>query len=184
MTKYKSTLLLGLLFGAAWAATSQVKTDIYVFVNTAKIEGPSFLIGQNTQPSMAVLLGLALMLWLLRDQFARVFAATGAIACLVFCVDSAQIISWSARLLNAEGAFAPAFMAMGQQSLWTQFIGASIAFALSALCLWLCARAAGPQQPRPLAKRPRLLTNWRDWLSWNRLRAAQNKGRLDVSPLS
>ena len=168
MRKHKSMWLLGLLFCAAWAATSEVKTNVYVFVNTAKFEGPSYLIGQSTKPSLSVLFALALMLWLLRDKFARVLASTGAIACLVFCMDSAQIVLWSARLLNADRVFAPAFVAVGQQSLWTQLIGASVSFTLSALCLWLCVRAANPQQPHPLA-------SWRDWLSWNGARATRNE---------
>lgn len=160
MKKHKSALLLGLLFGVAWAATSEVKTEVYWFGNTVKVESPSYLIDQSTQPTLAMLLMLMVALWLLRDKVVRVLAVIWVTACLMFCFDSIQIVYRSARWLGRLRDFPPIFVALGEQSLWNQLIGASISFSLSALCLWLCARAAGPMQPRPLA-------SWRDWKNWN-----------------
>ncbi len=167
MRKHKSAWLLGLLFCAAWAATSEVKTEVYWFSNTIKIEAPSDLIGLSSQPTLPIFLALLVMLWLLRDKVARVLAAMGAAACLIFCVDSAQIIYRSARMLSVLRELPPSVIALSGQSLWTQLIGSSVSFSLSALCLWLCVRSASPQQPRPMA-------SWRDWLSWNGVRATRD----------
>ena len=168
MRKHKSAWLLGLLFCAAWAATSEVKTEVYWFSNTIKIEAPLDLIGLSTQPTLPIFLALILMPWLLRDKFARVLAAMGAAACLILCVDNAQIIYRSAQMLSDLRELPPSVIALGEQSLWTQLIGASVSFSLSALCLWLCVRAASPQQPRPLA-------SLRDWKSWSVQKTGQTE---------
>ena len=166
----KSAWLLGLLFFVAWATTSDAKTEVYVWLWKAKIEGPNFLLGTGTVAPLTLGLALPLILWLQRDQIGRTLAILGAVGSLLFCIESAHIIVWSARLiyggfLNAAPAFAKASI---NQELWSQIIRADVALVLSGLSLWLCARAAGPQQPRPLA-------TWRDWLNWNKARVARSE---------
>ena len=168
MRKHKSAWMLGLLFCVAWAATSAVKTEVYWFSYGVKIEAPQDLIGLSTQPTLPIFLALIVMLWLLRDKVARVLAAMGAAACLIFCFDSAQMVYRNAHMFSELRDLPPTIIALVEKSLWTQLIGASISFSLSALCLWLCARAAGPMQPRPLA-------SWRDWKNWNAASSRQIK---------
>ena len=171
-SQVKAGLKLAVLFVGALLATSAVKTEIYAWVYVAKIEGPHYFSG-GILTSWAFLLAFTAVVWLQRERVGRVLAAMGAGISLLLCVDSAQMMLWCARLLRYAD-FGPFFAASAHLELWGQLAGASTAFTLSALSLWLCARAAGPKAARPLA-------SWGDWKNWNLGRGARarNAGALD-----
>ena len=167
MAKYKSIFLLGLLLGVAWLATFIVVDPVERWASLAKVETPQWFGGGEIAPSLPMLVFASLVLWLTREQWKRTFAVLGAVASLLFCVLSVQTALWYAMLLHLTSTN-PALAATYDGEMWIQIIGANVAFTLSALCLWLCARAAGPKQPRPLS-------SWREWLSWNGVRAVHSE---------
>ena len=160
MQKHKSALLLALLFGAAWATTLAAQKSASNWVYLAKIEGPSYWLGNDVLAvSWALPLILVLVFWLQRDKAGRALATVGAVASLVFCLFNVQIALWFRVLRFSLSMTSPTVQTRYSASVWSDFVFVSIAFSLSALCLWLCARAAGSQQPRPIAS----LRDWKNW---------------------
>lgn len=158
MSKPKSAVLLALLFGLAWAATFCVVAPIPRWAFLAKVETPHWFGGGDITPSLWMIVIVALVLWLARDQIGRALAVLGATASLLFCVLNAQAALWYWMILRLALARPPVAVTYGPD-LWIQIFSADVAFTLSVFRLWLCARIVGPKQARPLA-------SFGDWKVW------------------
>lgn len=169
MMKNKSAWLMALLLCLAWGATFLSKDSIDGWARGIRVEGPNWIAGNALSLSLPILVLTAFVLWLQRDNVRRTLATIAATSSLLFCMMNAQAIFWClikmiiliTRQPGLFSAFGPELM------LFTVF--ACIAFTLSALCLWLCVRAASPHQPRPLA-------SWRDWINWHTPVTRQSEG--------
>lgn len=157
--KTKSAWLLALLLCLSWGATFLALDFVSGWARGIRIEGPNWFAGGTLGLSLPILVFLVFICWLQRDNLRRTLAVIAATAALLFCVLDAQAIIWRVLKLNYIASQPGLLSAFGSELMF-HIVFAGVAFTLSALELWLCARVAGPKGARPLA-------NWRDWKRWN-----------------
>ena len=158
---------LALLLSLSWGATFLAVDSVNGWARGIRIEGPNWFAGGASVLSLPLIVSLAFVCWLQRDNLKRTLAVIAATAALLFCVLDAQALVWCLLKLNYI-AGQPGLFAAFASELVIQIGIASVAFTPSALCLWLCARIAGPQSARPLA-------SWRDWQSWKAAKTSTAK---------
>ena len=157
--KNKAAWLLSLLLCLSWGATFLALDSVSGWARGIRIEGPNWFAGGISGLFLPSVFLLAFVCWLQRDNLKRPLAAIAATAALLFCILDAQAIIWCLLKLNFVASQPGLLNAFGSE-LGIQIGIASVALTPSALCLWLCARIAGPKSARPLA-------SWRDWKNWS-----------------